>query len=335
MIANPEHLREQTRCAFVTRCGLDPATLVPVAGDASARTYFRVSDGPITRIVMDDPPPGEIPAFVTLGQFLAEQGLSTPTVLAGDRDAGFLLLEDFGDSSYGRVLSADPTRADGLYALATDALCALHDRLETETAPPVPPYDHDFMTFEVSLFCDWFLPAVGGELSAAARQQFLDLWAGCFAVLATGPQRLVLRDFHVDNLMVLDRPGVKACGLLDFQSARHGPLPYDLMSLMEDARRDIDPTLWAAMQDRYLAARPRVDANAFRRDWAIVAAQRHTKIIGGFVRTWKRDGKSHYLSHLPRCWRLLDRALSHPDLVDIRDWFDHHVPTALRQRKLQ
>lgn len=330
--------RAARRATFLAACGRDPASAVFVAGDASPRTYYRVAAEDRTVIVMDDPPPGEIPAFVTLGRFLAAQGLSVPAVLAEDRTNGFLLLEDFGDASYGRVLTADPAQAGPLYALATDALCRLHDRLDdpTDPLPEVPPYDQDFLSFEVSLFCDWFLPAVGQPLSAPDRQAFLDLWTPLFRHLEAGPQTLVLRDFHVDNLMVLaGRDGTDACGFLDFQSARRGPLPYDLMSLMEDARRDIDPALRQAMQDRYLAARPTVEADTFRRDWAICAAQRHTKVIGGFVRTWQRDGKPHYLGHLPRVWELLDRALSHPDLMDIRAWFDDHAPTALRQRKLQ
>lgn len=336
-VPDSKQKRAARRTAFIAACGLNPAAAVFVAGDASPRTYYRVSDGPHSLIVMDDPPPGEIPAFAALDRFLAGQGLSVPTIHAEDRNNGFLLLEDFGDASYGRVLTADPKQAGPLYALATDTLCHLHDRLDTAAAPlpDVPPYDQAFLSFEVSLFCDWFLPAVGQPLSGQDRQAFLDLWAPLFRALEAGPQTLVLRDFHVDNLMLLgDRDGLSVCGLLDFQSARRGPLPYDLMSLMEDARRDITPALRQAMQDRYLSTRPRVEAETFRRDWAICAAQRHTKVIGGFVRTWQRDGKPHYLGHLPRVWDLLDRALSHPDLMDIRGWFDDHVPTALRQRKL-
>lgn len=330
--------RAASRAAFMAACGLNPATAVFVAGDASPRTYYRVTGADGTAIVMDDPPPGEIPAFVSLARFLAGQGLSVPEIRAEDRDNGFLLLEDFGDLSYGRALAAAPDQALPLYTLATDALCQLHDRLSTRQnpLPDVPPYDHAFLNFEVSLFCDWFLPAVGITLSATERRGFLELWDPLFRALEEGPQTLVLRDFHVDNLMVLSgRAGTGACGLLDFQSARRGPLPYDLMSLMEDARRDIAPDLRQAMQDRYLAARPPVTAETFRRDWSICAAQRHTKVIGGFVRTWQRDGKPHYLGHLPRVWDLLDRALSHPDLMAIRAWFDDHVPPVLRQRKLQ
>jgi hypothetical protein len=142
---------------------------------------------------------------------------------------------------------------------------------------------------------------------------------------------LVLRDFHVDNLMYLsDRAGLAACGLLDFQDAVAGPLTYDLMSLVEDARRDVDPARAARLRRRYLEGMPAVDAETFARSWAILAAQRHAKVLGIFTRLCRRDGKPGYLPHIPRLWRLLEAAVEHPDLAVLKDWLDHTVPKEYR-----
>ena len=137
----------------------------------------------------------------------------------------------------------------------------------------------------------------------------------------------MLRDYHVDNLMLLpDRSGVQGCGLLDFQDAVCGPPSYDLVSLLEDARRDVPAELRWRMTDRYLAAFPALDRAAFLKSAAILAAQRNCKILGIFTRLWKRDGKPHYLFHIPRLWRLLEQDLRHPALAPLARWLDHHLP---------
>jgi hypothetical protein len=154
-----------------------------------------------------------------------------------------------------------------------------------------------------------------------------------FAVVRAQPRTLVLRDYHVDNLMVLEgRPGVAACGLLDFQDALAGPAAYDLMSLLEDARRDIDPALADAMRRRYAAAFPELDRPAFDAAFAVLAAQRHAKVIGIFTRLCLRDGKPRYLGHIPRLWRLLERALEHPNLAPVADWFARNIPSERREK---
>ena len=143
---------------------------------------------------------------------------------------------------------------------------------------------------------------------------------------------LVLRDYHVDNLMLLPgRDGVRGCGLLDFQDALSGPASYDLASLLEDARRDVPATLRAAMTERYLAAFPEIDGGAFRRSAAILAAQRNAKIIGIFTRLARRDGKPRYLRHIPRVWRLLENGLREPALRSIAGWPDLHLPAPVRR----
>jgi aminoglycoside/choline kinase family phosphotransferase len=186
----------------------------------------------------------------------------------------------------------------------------------------LPSYDVERQLAEAALLVDWYRPLTGG-----LRDEYLALWRELLPDAEVSPPTLVLRDYHVDNLMLLpDRPGVRGCGLLDFQDAVTGPPSYDLVSLLEDARRDVSASLRRAMTERYLTAFPVLDRSAFLRSAAILAAQRNCKILGIFTRLWKRDGKPQYLAHIPRVWRLLEEDLRHPALARIAGWLGRHLP---------
>jgi aminoglycoside/choline kinase family phosphotransferase len=255
-------------------------------------------------------------------------GYSAPRLLAVDEKNGLLLLEDLGDDTYTRLLARGGDEA-ALYALATDLLADLNSRADA-IPEGVPAYNNDRLLTEVCLLTDWYLPAIGRQPDPVARAEFVKLWLELFPIARAVPETLVLRDFHVDNLMLLPRDGLAACGLLDFQDAVSGPLTYDLMSLLEDARRDIDPALVAAMKDRYLARFPNLDRATFDASWAVMAVQRHAKVIGIFTRLCKRDGKPVYLGHIPRVWGLLERACAHPALAGMKRWLDTYVPAETR-----
>ena len=311
--------------------GVDP---IPLAGDASFRTYYRLCRGRESAVLMDAPPPDEdVRPYVAVAGILRGLGLSAPEVMAADVAQGFLLIEDFGDDTYTRLLQRGGDEP-ALYTLAIDALIALQQQAAATARPELPPYDDVRLLAEAVLLVDWYMPAVLGEpVSAALREEYLALWR---ALLADARQyfqpTLVLRDFHVDNLMLLPgRPAVRACGLLDFQDAVVGPPAYDLVSLLEDARRDVPETLRQAMIRRYLAAFPDLDPADFHRVAAIFAAQRNCKILGIFTRLWKRDGKPGYLCHIPRLWRLLEQDLCHPALADIAQWIDRQLPPSARR----
>lgn len=315
---------------FLTDAGWGDAERSRLAGDASFRHYDRLVRGTERAVLMDAPPPKEdVRPFVRIARHLESLGYSAPRLLAVDERAGLLLLEDLGDGTYTKLLAAGHDEA-ALYALATDVLADLNSRADA-IPPGVPAYDNDRLLTEALLLTDWYLPALGRQPDPVARAEYQKLWLELFPIARAMPDTLVLRDFHVDNLMLLDRPGLAACGLLDFQDAVVGPLTYDLMSLLEDARRDIDPALIAAMKDRYLAARPGLDRDAFDASWAVMAAQRHAKVIGIFTRLWKRDGKANYLVHIPRVWRLLEQACAHPALAGMRTWLDTHIPATERK----
>lgn len=315
---------------FLAQAGWGAAQRGRLAGDASFRHYDRLEDNGRRAVLMDAPPPKEdVRPFVRIARHLESLGYSAPRLLATDEVNGLLLLEDLGDETYTRQL-AKGADEEQLYALAMDVLADLHGRADAIPAA-LPPYDDERLLTEACLLTDWYMPAVlGCDTQAQAREEYARLWQDLFPLARAVPDTLVLRDFHVDNLMLLPRADLQACGLLDFQDAVSGPLTYDAMSLLEDARRDIDPALIARMKERYLARLPHLDRAAFDASWAILAAQRHAKVIGIFTRLCKRDGKPVYLCHIPRVWRLLEQACAHPALSGLKAWLDKHIPAEQR-----
>jgi len=312
-------------------CGVAP---MPLAGDASFRRYYRLVDAGRRVVLMDAPPPFEdVRPYVAVAAMLRGLGLSAPQIYAEDLDRGFLLIEDFGDDLYTRLLAGGSDEG-ALYALAIDTLVALHRAVAASGLPVLPPYDEARLLAEVELLVDWYAPSVlGAPLPQAARDDYLSRWRDILPQALLPTMTLVLRDYHVDNLMLLPgRSGVCGCGLLDFQDAVLGPASYDLISLLEDARRDVPAALRAFMTERYLAAFPALDRPAFLRSGAILAAQRNCKILGIFTRLWRRDGKPAYLPHIPRVWRLLEEeAAREPALAPIADWLDRQLPRGLRR----
>ena len=313
---------------FLSRNGWGDAEILPLAGDASFRRYFRVVAPGRSAVLMDAPPDKEdIGPFIAIAAELNARGLSAPEMLAVDRELGLLLLEDFGDRLVGPVLRADPAPERAIYADAIHVLDALAKR----AAPRgLAPYDAAVMQREVRLFTEWYAPATDLMVDEAGFDAaWAEVWGEVLDVVAADPV-LVLRDYHADNLLLLDRPGLKRLGLLDFQDALAGHPAYDLVSLLQDARRDVTPELEDAMLAEYLAAGSWADPVRFRAHYEILGAQRNTKILGIFTRLWQRDGKASYLAFQPRVWGYLERNLAHPALAPVKRWFDANVPAAAR-----
>ncbi|MBV7556078.1 phosphotransferase [Pseudomonas sp. PDM28] len=315
--------REDQRAAFLARAGFAGATLVALPADASTRRYFRLDGAGL--LLMDSPPQSEpIGPFVRIARQLQGLGLSAPALLEVDEVAGLALIEDFGHDTYTRLLLAGHSES-ALYHLAVDTLVALH---RAAPAAELAPYDAQRLADECALFIDWYVPLlIGKEAAQDLRDEYLALFAAACGDVAQRREALVLRDFHVDNLMLLQgREGVAACGLLDFQDALAGAAAYDLMSLLEDARRDVPEALREALISHYLLQRPELDAPGFLEDYRRLAAQRHAKVLGIFVRLAGRDGKHAYLAHLPRTLGLFVRALGAEAFAPLRQWLDRHVP---------
>jgi aminoglycoside/choline kinase family phosphotransferase len=331
MSKQPDPRRAEAMAEFLQRAGWGRAERRLLAGDASFRKYYRVDEPQRHAVLMDAPPPQEnVRPFVTVAEHLLKLGFSAPRLLAKDVEHGFLLLEDLGDDTYTRKLAAGADE-NTLYAAAVDVLIALHRHAEAAKVA-VPPYDDERLLTEAALLTDWYLPALTGQPTPAAlREEYLAIWKPLLARARHDAPTLVLRDYHVDNLMWLEgRGGVASCGLLDFQDAVTGPAAYDLVSLLEDARRDVPAALAEAMMTRYLAAFPDIDRDAFRAAYAILGAQRNAKIVGIFTRLMVRDGKPQYLKHIPRVWRLLSADVAHPALAPMRDWLARIVPPERR-----
>jgi aminoglycoside/choline kinase family phosphotransferase len=324
--------RAALRRDFVVRAGWGDAEERLLAGDASFRKYFRLTRGSGRAVVMDAPAPHEdVQPFVRIGRHLLAMGLSAPEIFAVDEANGFLLLEDLGDDTYARVLANGGDEAE-LYAGATDVLSAIHAAPNHGTLPGLGGYEGEALIDAAILLPEWYLAeATGHPTSAEVIEDYRAAWRACLKALPPTEGALLLRDYHKDNLLWLpERPGARACGLLDFQDALRGHPSYDLVSLIEDARRDVTPSVQAACLDRYIATTG-LDAQDFRTGFDLMAAQRHARIIGVFVRLFRRDGKPDYLGYLPRVWGQFERALKHPALKPLRTWVDHHLPPPLRR----
>ncbi len=308
---------------FLAAAGWTGGEIEPLPGDASFRRYFRIRRGDKTAMLMHAPRPHEDPApFLRAARWLDDVGQRAPIILHEAAADGLVLLEDFGEVRMRDYLDAWPDDETPVYASAVDALNALHQ------VPPGPFTAYSLAEYqrEAKLFIDWYCPAqnlyVDGTSWAAAWDEALMPLLG-----RQRPGVTVLRDYHAENIMLLG--ALHKQGLLDFQDALVGHPAYDLVSLLQDARRDVSPELEADMVEYYLRGHP--DPQSFVADYARLGAQRNAKIVGIFVRLWKRDGKARYLDLIPRVWALLERDLTHPALAPVAAWFDANIPAGLRE----
>ncbi len=313
---------------FLASCGWPGAQILPLAGDASFRRYFRVIDGERSAVLMDAPPPHEDPRpFVAVAEWLVSRGLSAPEILARDLEKGLLLLGDFGNARLRETLDEDPARERELYELATDVLIHLHQHPPMEG---LPVHGLEQWLTELELFTDWYCPAVGADVDI---EGYRSAWRQVLAPVANdglGPVT-VLRDYHAENIMLVsEREGIAHFGLLDFQDALSGHPAYDLASVLEDARRDVPPEIEKAMIERYLSAMGHRER--FERAYWVLAAQRNTRILGVFTRLWKRDHKPGYRRFQPRMWGLLERDLASEHLAPVREWFDANIAPEHRRQ---
>lgn len=307
---------------FLTQAGWGGAVIEPLPGDASFRRYFRIRRSNGNAMLMHAPPPNEDPQpFLRAAKWLDANGLRAPLILAEDAEQGFVLLEDFGEVRMREYLDAWPQDEDEVYRNAIDALVQLRK------LPPGPFTGYTLAEYqrEAQLFIDWYVPTRGLYVDG---RSWSNAWEEVISQLLPRqrPGVTVLRDYHAENVMLLG--GLEKQGLLDFQDALAGHPAYDLVSLLQDARRDVSPQLEARMLEYYLQQTG--EGEDFLADYARLGAQRNAKIVGIFVRLWKRDGKPRYLDYIPRVWALMERDLAHPALAPVARWFDEHIPADLR-----
>jgi tRNA threonylcarbamoyl adenosine modification protein YjeE len=341
--------------AFLETSGAMQMTRKRMAGDASTRSYARLVSGGRSTILMNSPARADtqliyggksylaavhladdIVPFVAIGRGLHTRGLSVPEIYQTDLDEGFLICEDLG--SEGVLDGSPPAPIEERYHAAADVLVLLHkNALPTELPVEgrqnyaIPSFDADAMLIEVSLLLDWYLPDRGVEVKATMRDQFFAIWQRLLDRALAVPSTWVIRDYHSPNLIWLtERQGIARVGMIDFQDAVLGPPAYDVVSLSQDARVDVPESLEIALVSRYVRGRkgddPSFGPAAFAESYAMMSAQRNTRLLGVFSRLNRRDGKPHYLRHQPRIWAYLNRALAHPALGEARAWFESHVP---------
>ena len=318
--------------AFLDAAGWGDAACEPLTGDASARSYFRLRKPDRRAVLMDASRVlDSIVPFIRIDEHLRNLGFSAPEILARDEAAGLLLVEDFGDATFAQLLEqrscdapSQPRTAEQLFSLATDLLVTLH-RHPRAAPENLRPYSPEQMLADLELFLEWRAPGISG----AAQEEFRAAWRAALPLAHRVPESLLLRDYHVANLMLLpERAGVQQAGLLDFQDAYRGPVTYDLVSLLEDARRDVPEALRERMLSRYAAQFPALDKEVFETSLAVLAALRHTRVLAIFERLARREGRDEYRRLLsPRVKRLLQRALRHPALDAVKHWMNRHATT--------
>ena len=313
--------RQATIDRFLTDTGWANAARKRVAGDASNRKYDRVTkpDG-TTAILMDAPPEtGEdVRPFVKIADHLRKTGLSTPSIYHQDPNAGLLLIEDFGDALFADLMAADPSKEIPLYQAAADVLIHLGD---AET-PTLQVCNTDWLTTMIEPVFEWYAPDTSAQNRSSFAARFLPLASRA----TSGKQVLILRDYHAQNLLLLsERTGIARVGLLDFQDAMIGHPAYDLVSILQDARRDVSPEVESGIV-RYMLAQIDVDPAEFRTVYAILGLQRNLRILGIFARLCLRDGKASYVDLIPRVWAYIQRNLAHPELAPLKSELNRLLP---------
>ncbi len=351
---------------FLRAAGWGDAEIAPLPGDASTRHYARLHQNGRRAMLMDQPrgaetaiapsdadesvrralgydaiarlAGGDCRRFAAVAEFLRGRGFGAPIIHAADYPNGWMVLEDLGDTLFTDVLAKGGSEEE-LYKAAAEVLARIHQEdAPALLAPDIPLfiYDEIALVAETDLMLEWFLPlALGRKATESEYQEHRALWRKVLGAVAVRTPVFVHRDYHAQNLMWLpERNGLARIGLIDFQDAVAGSRAYDLISLIEDARRDVAPELAKITAAHYLAAMRAqgtpLDEAHFRAEMAVMAAQRNTKIVGIFARLYARDGKRRYLSYLPRVWTYLERDLSHPLLGELRAWYDRVLPKERR-----
>jgi N-acetylmuramate 1-kinase len=340
---------------FLDGAGFTEASRQRMPGDASTRSYARLIRDNGSFILMNSPrrPDGpaiydgksysaavhlaeDVKPFVAIAGGLRERGLSAPAIHHADLDAGFLITEDFGTAGF--IEGDPPAPIAERYEAATDTLAELHREALPEILPlapqityAIPTFDTEALLVEVGLMLEWYLPDRGVEPAEIMRAEFMMTWRDLLTKTATAARTWVLRDFHSPNLIWLgERSGFARVGIIDFQDTVLGPAAYDLVSLLQDARIDVPEQLELALLTRYIKARRASDDSfdpaGFAELYAIMSAQRNTRLLGTFARLNRRDGKPQYLRHQPRIWTYLSRSLAHPALALAREWYAANVP---------
>lgn len=319
--------REKQISDFLTKTNWATWTVEPMTGDASSRSYYRLVNGSTgDKVILMDAPPSkgeDVVPFVNIASFLTNAGFSAPRIFASDLENGFLVLEDLGDDLFARHVEKHPEDEKTLYTAAIDVLVDLH-----RVKPPkdIPKYTVPLMTDLAALAFDWYAVGADCEDVEPAKAKFKNAFAEILSVHANDTSVLAQRDFQSENLLWRsDQSGHDRVGLLDFQDAVQGHPAYDLVSLLEDARRDVPVEIQSVMLDEFIN-KSNLPDKEFRTSYAVLGAQRNLRILGVFARLSLYFGKPRYIDLIPRVWGYLENDLAIPELADVRKILHDHLP---------
>ncbi len=317
------------RQEFVAKCGFRNHVISPVSADASFRSYWRINTPDGCRVIMDSPPPIEnVEPVIKMTRYFEKIGVHVPHIYEKDEENGYLLLEDFGNTTVRDGILNHNKPLEPWYYKSVDVLA----HLATQPLPDIRQYTKKALWSEVSRFIDWYLPCARSHATHTAdRRAFKEMWEPLFDKILDVPQTTVLWDYHADNLMMLcdgePREGLEDIGVIDFQDARIGPVSYDMSMLLQDVRFEIPKALEQKLLQYFINSQDCLDEEKFLQSYRLINLQRTLKIIGGFTRLHFRDGKDNYLQYLPRCWQIVDEALEDPLCREIKTFMQGIVPS--------
>ena len=318
---------------FLIKNGFTKFFIKPIKADASFRKYYRVTHKKKNFILVSSPKNKENNnGYLRISRLFNQIGLSVPKVFDYDKKNGLFLIEDFGSNTFSKYLSSGMGE-EKLYNLAIENLIYLQKK-SNPFIKQVPQYTNKMFLDEIRLFLLWYWPAIFKKKpSKNIIKSFEKIWKDLLLKNLNTKKVLVHRDFHIDNLFFLkNRKNFKSCGLIDFQDTVIGPSSYDLVSLLEDARRDVNDKVVCKMYDKFIKQFNASNKEIFKKEYIVLAANRHIKVIGIFTRLFFRDGKKQYLKHIPRIWRLLEKNLLSNNLYSLKLWLDNYFPKKYRKK---
>jgi aminoglycoside/choline kinase family phosphotransferase len=322
--------REEYRFSFLRNCGFEKAELTPVGEDCAFRRYFRLKKDLKSVILMEAVPddnemasPGhKIGDYIRIGMGLRALGLNTPEIYEADPDSGYLLLEDFGDTSFKDVISRGALQHHYIYSLAVDVLSEMR-KVTGEIDFELPNYYESHVHEGKRRVVDWYMPFIRKEQNSDSLvEDYNKIWQEIEAKLPACPNGFLHIDYHVENLMYLQkRHGLMRCGLLDFQGAMMGPQPYDLANLLEDVRIDVSHEMREEMLLQFCKKMSADEKECFLSWYRVLATQFHCRVLGQFIKLALVVGKERYLEHIPRVCHYLQSGLDHEILAPLKSWF--------------
>ncbi|OGM10720.1 hypothetical protein A2Z67_01975 [Candidatus Woesebacteria bacterium RBG_13_36_22] len=305
---------------FLKKAGLVGYDILPLAGDASDRKYYRLKQNKHSLVLMDSSKTIEtMNSFVNVRNYLSSNQFSVPEILNVDIDNGFIVLEDFGDNTLDKYLVKNPKDTKKIYKLIVDLVISLNNL----NNPPFLEFNKQFFLDELAIFTRWYMPLIDRFIVDNKINRFNSSWDQALEYLLKEDKKQVFvhKDLHCGNLFRLpNRSGVRKLGIIDFQAAKRGSMVYDITSFLYDCRLPLQKDLRDNLIERYMTGND-WNIQKFQNLCDIYIAQRNIKILGNFAYLYKEKGNGKYLNFLPNVWEYVNKSLENPILKEVKTWF--------------